>query len=132
MCPTFIVAEASSDLYSVTYYNFSYWPMLTDEKFKPFARYLWPVGSENLIISELEDPGHLNPNGKFMPDGFEDAALIADWNNARTIADLICPHMEFLEPFDATTNNLDELVEDVEGFLLLLAKFNGRETPNFW
>jgi hypothetical protein len=132
MCPSFIVAEASSDLYSVTYYNYSYWPMLTDEAFEPFTRYLWPVGSENIIISELEGPGHLNPSVEFMPDGFEDSALNADWNNARTVADLICPHMEILEPFDSRIHVLDDLVEDVENFLPLFARFTGRETPDFW
>lgn len=132
MCPAFIVAESSSDLYSVTYYNYSYWPMMTDEAFEPFTRYLWPVGSEKIFISELEGPGHLNPCGEIMPNGFNDTAVAAQWDDARTIADLMCPHMEELEPFDSTIHDLDDLVEDVERFLPLLDKFTGRETPNFW
>lgn len=132
MCPVFIVAEGTSDLYSVTYYNYSYWPMMTDEAFEPFTRYIWPVGSEQIIYSELEGPGHLNPAGEIFPDGFEEDAENADWRDARSIADLICPHMDSLEPFDPAVHNLDNLVEDVETFLPLLAKFNGRETPNFW
>jgi len=45
---------------------------------------------------------------------------------------LMCPHMDSLEPFDSAVHNLENLVEDVETFLPLLAKFEGRETPNFW
>jgi hypothetical protein len=106
--------------------------MMTDEAFEPFTRYIWPVGSEQIIFSELEGPGHLNPAGEIFPDGFEEDAENADWRDARSIANLMCPHMDSLEPFDPAIHNLENLVEDVETFLPLLAKFEGRETPNFW
>lgn len=44
----------------------------------------------------------------------------------------MCPHMDSLEAFDPPLPNLENLVEDVETFLSLLAKFNGRKTPKFW
>lgn len=106
--------------------------MMTDEAFEPFIRHLWPVGSEKIFVSHLEGPNYLSPNHEIMPDGFGDAAVAAQWDDARTIADLMCPHMEELEPFDPTIHDLDYLVEDVERFLPHLQKFTGRETPNFW
>jgi hypothetical protein len=69
------------------------------------SRYIWPVGSEQIIYSELEGPGHLNPTGEIFPDGFEDDAENADWRDARSIANLMCPHMDSLEPFDSAVHN---------------------------
>ena len=132
MCPIFIVAEASSDIYSVTYYNYSYWPMMTDDAFEPFCRFVWPVGSEEIFCSQLEGPNFLSPVNAVTPDNFVDEAETADWCDARTIAGLICPHMENLEPYDPSVHDLENLVQDVETFLPILAKFEGRETPNFW
>jgi hypothetical protein len=40
--------------------------------------------------------------------------------------------MENLEPYDPSVHDLENLVQDVETFLPVLAKFEGRETPNFW
>jgi hypothetical protein len=131
LCPVFIVASSTSDTYSVSYYNYSFWES-GDEAFEPYARLIWPVDNEEIFTYRLEGPNFLNINTSIWPDGFADAADEVDWCNPIEIAELMVPHLEPLELFDPEVHEWDSYVQDADLFAPIAKKFKNRPTPDFW
>ena len=133
ICPVFVVATATPEVFEVTYYTYSYWPLLTKPSFGPFKKAVWPVGAAEIFVFEVEGADGLTPSENLLPDDLEDRAWDADWESPETVADLLCPYMPPLEEYDPLTHELNEgFVGDIEACFEDWATFEDQDTPDFW
>ncbi len=132
--PTFIVAQTTPELVDVTYYMYSYWPMMTDESFEPFSRFIWPVGAESIFQYVSLDIGGLSFDGAVKDKHFLDLTMDLDPRDITPMdaALMICPLMEKLVVFDSSMRLPRGAVEDFEKFEPIWKVFEGRESPDFW
>ena len=133
ICSVFVVASATSEVFEVTYYTFSYWPLLTKPSFGPFKKAVWPVGAAEIFYFEVEGANGLSPSENLFPADLADRAWDTDWGLPATVADLLCPSTPSLEQYDPLTHELNVgFVGDNEACFEDWSTFENQDTPDFW
>lgn len=131
--PALILLETNPDVWQASVYVFTCLG-LGRNHFFIHERVVWPKGADEVFKFVLVDETQLEcqSTSPVLPDGEDVDLWEYDWEDSRSVADLLCPHLTALRQFSDVGTPWVELADGEDDFERRFADIISRETPDFW
>ena len=131
--PALILVEANPDVWQASVYMYSFLG-LSPTQFFIYERVVWAKGEESVYKFGMVDETQLECQSvvPVLPDGEEVDLWDFEWEDPRSVANLLCPHLSVLHQFKSAGKTWAELAYGEDDFESEHADIIERETPDFW